>query len=236
MRGPESDSRNPGIRLTDTGVFVFVSSHIPHTHIHTTMNSKICLTAIKQPDRLCSFMEANNLELDSRDKTTYETPLGYAVKEDDYPAVKVLLELGANPNVWGYFVDDTAKYTPLHLAKSGEVTKLLLEYGADVSALDSNFADSISSTLAHLIHLNCQDNSYWDKLEVLLDWIVNNDSVTLLTYAEVFIDDYPSYIKNLIIKDIEKTPENIHELVDHFVTLKQDEYHGIDYEIQSENI
>lgn len=34
MRGPESDSRDPGIRLTDTGVFVFVSSHTPHTHTY----------------------------------------------------------------------------------------------------------------------------------------------------------------------------------------------------------
>lgn len=181
-------------------------------------------------------MESNNLELDSRDKTTYETPLGYAVKEDDCTVVKVLLELGADPNVWGYFVDDTAKYMPLHLAKSGDITKLLLEYGADVSALDSNFADPIASTLAHIIHLNCADTLYWDKLEVLLDWIIDNDSVTLLTYAEVFIDDYSDYIKTLILNDIEKTPENIHELVNHFIELKQYEYHNPDYEVQSTNI
>ena len=200
------------------------------------MNSKVCLTAVQQPDRLCSFMEANNIGLDSRDSMTFETPLGYAVKEDDYVSAKVLLELGANPNIYGYFIDDDAKYTPLHLAKSGSVTKLLLEYGADVSALDSNFADPVASTLAHLIHLNCDDTSYWDKLEVLLDWIVDNDSVTLLTYAEVFIEDYPEYIQGLIMEDIEKTPENIHELVDHFIELKQEEYHTKDYEIQPENI
>ncbi len=190
------------------------------------MNNKVCSIAIQQPDMLCTFMESNNIELDSVDPITYETPLGYAIKEDNLEVTKLLLELGADPNAYGYNEPDGAHYTPLHLAKDARFTKLLLDFGADLRKEDSNYADALTSTLAHIIHLNQNECGYPGKLKELLDWIVENDSVTLLTYAEVFASYLPEYLQELVLKDLSESPEHIHKAAWLFIEYKQDKYHG----------
>ena len=52
-----------------------------------------------------------------------------AVKEDKEEHCKVLLENGADPNVFGLKTDYFK--TPLHRARTQKVVQLLLKYGAD---------------------------------------------------------------------------------------------------------
>ena len=52
-----------------------------------------------------------------------------AVKEDNEEHCKVLLENGADPNVFGVRSDYFK--TPLHRARTQKVVQLLLKYGAD---------------------------------------------------------------------------------------------------------
>ena len=198
------------------------------------MNNKVCSIAIQQPDMLCTFMESNNKELDSIDPSTYETPLGYAIKEENYAAAKLLLELGADPNADGYKEPDGQYYTPLHLAKDASFTELLLEFGADLRKEDSNCADALASTLAHIIHLNQNECSYYGKLDKLLDWIIDNDSTMLFTYAEVFTTYLPEYLQNLVLKDLYKSPEHIHLAAQLFIEYKQEKYHG-DFDLCSDD-
>ena len=57
------------------------------------------------------------------------TALHMAVKEDNEEHCKVLLENGADPNVFG--VKSDYFKTPLHRARTQKVVQLLLKYGAD---------------------------------------------------------------------------------------------------------
>jgi len=61
-----------------------------------------------------------------------DTPLIFAIYQNDSKLVKILLEYGANPNV----IDGNGLYTPLSKASDSnmiEIVKLLLKYGADIN-------------------------------------------------------------------------------------------------------
>lgn len=194
-----------------------------------TINERVCAVAAQQPDNLITFIESNNIAINSVDVSTMETPLGYCVKINNIAAAKALLDVGANPNTPGFCEHEGRRLTPLHMAQDGPMTKLLLDYGASVTELDSNFADPIASTIAHLIHFTRDDDAYWSKLDALLDWIADNNNAMLFTYAEVFLTGYSDYIKQLVWSDLERSPNAIHELAIQFIDDKQDEYHRGDY-------
>jgi ankyrin repeat protein len=74
---------------------------------------------------------------DSWDKD-HMTPLHLATKYQLTPAVKLLLRLGANPNIKGGW----GEYTPLHIAaqnNSVAITKELLKFGANKKIRDGLF-------------------------------------------------------------------------------------------------
>lgn len=68
------------------------------------------------------------------------TPLYYAADDGKVDLVRFLLSHGSNPNCRvGVYFDGPDQTTPLHVAcNSEETTKVLLEYGADPSAKDSD--------------------------------------------------------------------------------------------------
>ena len=58
-----------------------------------------------------------------------DTLLHYAINDENYEIVKLLLEHSANVNAKDYYGD-----TPLHNTNNYEIAKLLIEYGANVNA------------------------------------------------------------------------------------------------------
>jgi ankyrin repeat protein len=69
-------------------------------------------------------------DMEAKDTENSWSPLYYAAENDNLPALRVLLEAGANPNT-----RDAYGCTPLHRgAYHADVVRLLLENGADIDA------------------------------------------------------------------------------------------------------
>ena len=79
---------------------------------------------------LSQFLEASTSEIDGRDIRGY-SPLSWASAQGNVCAARTLLEKGAKVNHRG-----AVGQTPLHLARTLEMTQLLLRYGASVESRD----------------------------------------------------------------------------------------------------
>jgi ankyrin repeat protein len=78
-----------------------------------------------------------------------------AIRQSDSRKVRALLMQGADPNL-----KTPAGFRALHLAleqRNREISRILLDYGADVNAMDTEgkFLWKVQSWLAILLRLNC---------------------------------------------------------------------------------
>ena len=84
-----------------------------------------------------------------------------AVKEDKEEHCKVLLENGADPNVFGLKTDYFK--TPLHRARTQKVVQLLLKYGADPNTrfryIIIQFHEKILIFFYHFFFVNLLQNA-----------------------------------------------------------------------------
>lgn len=80
---------------------------------------------------LKSIFNSNRLDVDVRDRRMGRTALHHAVKAEDITSIEVLLKKGADVNAAsGKDVPPTGN-TPLSLTRNTEITKILLDAGAD---------------------------------------------------------------------------------------------------------
>jgi hypothetical protein len=108
----------------------FVAHHSPD--IEDTQRLHLAASAgwqDKIQDLLRAGADPNQVDFEGR------TPLFDAIERGDATSVRLLLQAGAKPNVV-----DAAQTTPLHetirMFVDNKITRLLLEYGAEIDALD----------------------------------------------------------------------------------------------------
>lgn len=96
------------------------------------------------------------------------TPLYYAVQSGNFKFVKLLLKLGANPNIWSDTVSDNEGKLPLHAAiesNNYKMAKLLVLYGADpdntfVSFYNDPVCNIYDEPIKHFSPLHCALRDY----------------------------------------------------------------------------
>lgn len=199
------------------------------TQIFTTMKNsnynklRGLMTARTSIGEIVDYISRNNIDIDEVSAITEYSLLGAACEDDDVGCACFILDVGADPNKPGYIKDGRFGY-PLQMAKSGAMTQVLLEHNADPLLQDSNGADSVSHTMAKIIHGH-NPRFYYDKLYKILDRVikVNSDYVNVLT--DLFSDGYPVYIKGLIMADIEENPNNIKKLAKSYAEDMRQLYH-----------
>ena len=181
------------------------------------------MTARTSTGEIADYISRNNIDIDAVSEITEYSLLGAACADGDVGFACFILDVGADPNAPGYRKDGRFGY-PLQMAKSGAMTQVLLEHNADPLLQDSNGADSVSHTMAKLIHGH-DPRFYYDKLYKILDYVlkVNKDYVNVL--ADLFSDGYPVYIKGLIMKDIEENPSNVKKLAKSYAEDMRQLYH-----------
>ncbi len=92
---------------------------------------RTALALVESPPELVRWLVEQGLDIDVQDHFGY-TPLAAAASNWDTPRMRLLLELGANPN-------PESRYLPLMIAANSyrvEAVRLLLEHGANIHALE----------------------------------------------------------------------------------------------------
>ena len=197
-----------------------ISTAMKNSTYNTLMGLMTARTSIGE---IVDYISRNSIDIDAVYENTEESLLGSACDNDDVGFACFILEAGADPNAPGYIKDGRFGY-PLQMAKSGAMTQVLLEHNADPLLQDSNGADSVSHTMAKIIHGH-DPRFYYDKLYKILDQVlkVNKDYVNVLT--DLFSDGYPVYIKGLVMKDIEENPNNVKKLARSYAEDMRQLYH-----------
>ena len=113
-------------------------------------------------DKIIRLLAGTGLNVDNTDDTG-QTPLHYAVKTGNFPALTTLIDLGANPNIGSKWKGET----PLHIASvigSIDMIDTLLGGGADVS---QTRADGLSANdLYYRFHGSRIDSLNSEKIDV----------------------------------------------------------------------
>jgi len=113
-------------------------------------------------DKVIRLLVGKGFSVDKTDDTG-QTPLHYAVKTGNFPALTSLIDLGANPNIGSKWNGET----PLHMASvigSIDMIDALLEGGADVS---QPRADGMSANDLHFrFHGSKIESLNSEKIEV----------------------------------------------------------------------
>ena len=113
-------------------------------------------------DKIIRLLAGEGLNVDKADDTG-QTPLHYAVKTGNFPALTTLIDLGANPNIGSNWNGET----PLHIASvigSIDMIDALLGGGADVS---QTRADGLSANdLYFRFHRSRIDSLNSEKIDV----------------------------------------------------------------------
>ena len=113
-----------------------------------------------------------------------------AVKEDNEEHCKVLLENGADPNVFG--VKSDYFKTPLHRARTQKVVQLLLKYGADPN---SRFIYLIDNSISRKNLFLTFFSSIQFSNSRMLEREINGQNMKSL--LDVFLGKYPQAIEEL---------------------------------------
>ena len=115
-------------------------------------------------DKVIRLLVEKGFNVDKTDDTG-QTPLHYAVKTGNFPALTSLIDLGANPNIGSKWNGET----PLHMASvigSIDMIDALLEGGADVS---QPRADGMSANDLHFrFHGSKIESLNSEKIEVAI--------------------------------------------------------------------
>lgn len=119
--------------------------------------------------------------VDTRDRINEFTPLMYAVFNNDIQSVKVLLELGADPNLPTDSISDSGENSVIvaceYIGISQEILKLLLEYGGNPNStecgrnydIEGDWTIARGTALGKAIHLsNYYEKDNFDKVRILV--------------------------------------------------------------------
>ena len=119
--------------------------------------------------------------VDTRDRINDFTPLMYAVFNNDIQSVKVLLELGADPNLPTDSISDSGENSVIvaceYIGISQEILKLLLEYGGNPNStecgrnydIEGDWTIARGTALGKAIHLsNYYEKDNFDKVRILV--------------------------------------------------------------------
>ena len=119
--------------------------------------------------------------VDTRDRINDFTPLMYAVFNNDIQSVKVLLELGADPNLPTDSISDSGENSVIvaceYIGISQEILKLLLKYGGNPNStecgrnydIEGDWTIARGTALGKAIHLsNCYEKDNFDKVRILV--------------------------------------------------------------------
>ncbi len=122
---------------------------------HSSLHEHVLETGCSEVISIFHSLDSDIDPLDHDD----ETPLLNAIYAGNVPAVRRLLELGANPNQANYSSNDSALHFAAHFDRP-EILRLLLSYNADYNAVECN-----GRNLAHCAALKASTAF----LEVLAD-------------------------------------------------------------------
>ncbi|KAJ5289112.1 hypothetical protein N7478_002142 [Penicillium angulare] len=106
------------------------------------------------------FLLSNGAEIDTTDARTHTTPLGFAITNERFELIKVLLEFGPNLNI-----QDSHGHTPLMRAVAGQSARimgLLLEKGTDITAMDHRGQDALAMA---------RENQFVEGVQILELWM-----------------------------------------------------------------
>ena len=119
--------------------------------------------------------------VDTRDRINEFTPLMYAVFNNDIQSVKVLLELGADPNLPTDSISNSGENSVIvaceYIGISQEILKLLLEYGGNPNStecgrnydIEGDWTIARGTALGKAIHLsNYYEKDNFDKVRILV--------------------------------------------------------------------
>lgn len=134
--------------------------------------------------------------------TTLTIPLAYTFRNNHINVARLLLELGADPNL--HFSDPGLNNVPLNLVKSCEMIELLLEYDADID-MKTNGKTIISSHIDDYIHYSFYHPEIIDIIKCLLEY-----------GADIFIsdDNGNTIINKVLINGGHKLAKLIEEFLD----------------------
>ena len=119
--------------------------------------------------------------IDTKDRKKLFTPLMYAVFNNDIQSVKVLLELGADPNIPTDSISDKGDNSVIIASRysdiSIEILKLLLKYGGNPNStecgrnydIEGDWTIARGTALGKAIHLsNYYEKDNFDKVRILV--------------------------------------------------------------------
>ena len=113
--------------------------HMGKTPLHMAAKSP-------SPLSLKILVALDNVEIDGRDKRGY-TALHIAAREGKEANCQLLLDHGADPNIYG---NDNHKKTPLHRARTQKVVSLLIKNGANPFARQGGQIKSVMDVLLQI--------------------------------------------------------------------------------------
>lgn len=119
--------------------------------------------------------------VDTRDRINDFTPLMYAVFNNDIQSVKVLLELGADPNLSQDTLFDAGRNAVIiasnNIGVSSKILKLLLEYGGNPNSVERGrkvygeglWTETRCTALGAAISVDCCGNYDFEKVRILVE-------------------------------------------------------------------
>ena len=124
------------------------------------------------------------------------TPLCWATLRNDLQAVKTLLAFGAKPNI----VDKWGR-TPLHLAKSIDVCKILLDAGVNIHRPSKEYGRSALHHLLHNYRMSTIKSEVFGAVELLIDAGIDvdvRDSDGETPLLNTIFSGFTSYARRLL--------------------------------------
>lgn len=142
----------PAFRLTDKIKILdlILQTGLKSKNISQVKYYKLCKAIITLDSRATNRFIKCLEDVNFRDIEA-ESPSKFAISLDQSKTVKLLLEKGANPNHIGQYIGETLLHVACQINSNLSCIQLLLDYGADVSAVDN-----VGRTILH--YVGCNEN------------------------------------------------------------------------------